>query len=102
MNWSSLPLLFFGLLNLSLVFVSLRRVKGATGVALMFAGAAGLIWAGLWRSNPPMTFLGCLLSLLAPVWMGFLLHGKPTPAHHVVRLLLVTLCFVLWISFSPA
>lgn len=102
MNWSILPLAIYGLLNTPLFILAPRQARGAWGAAAGFALAALCVLLGLWQTNTVLVLLGLAFSLAAPVWMGFLLHGKPKPAHHLVRAAVVAVCFGLWISFRPS
>lgn len=97
-----LPIGLFGLLNVFLVFSAPQQAKGAGGAAFVFGCAAALILAGLARNNPALLLAGCGLSIVAPIWMGFLLNGQPNPVHIAVRFVIVALFFMLWMRFRPA
>lgn len=99
MHWSIIPLGLFGLLNVFLAFIAPTQAKGTLDASLTFALAAALILTGLWRSAPALAGLGCLLGMLAPVWMGLLMSGNVNPLHIGVRLLLVALFFGLWLRY---
>lgn len=97
MNLFAAPLLIFALLNAVLAFSAPRRVA-SPWPALAFGAAALCLGVGLLLPLPALVLLGGVLSLVGPVLMGFLLHGKPTLSHHVVRGVLVALCYGLWIT----
>lgn len=95
-------MILFGLLNVFLVFIAPGQARGAGGAMLVFGGAAVFILAGLWRNNPLLVLAGCLLGLIAPVWMGLLMSGNVNWLHIAVRLVIVALFFMLWMKFRPA
>lgn len=101
MHWSMYPLAVFGLLNLFLAWTAPQRVKGAAGAAIVFGLAAVLIGWGLWHARPWLVGLGLIFSLDAPMRMGQLMHGRINGRHVAARLVIVTLFFLLWMTFRP-
>lgn len=99
MNWSMIPLGLFGLLNLFLAAAAPTQAKGTAGAVVVFLVAGVLILGGLQRDVPAAVAIGCLLGMLAPVWMGVLMSGHVNWLHIGVRLAIVALFFGLWLKF---
>lgn len=102
MNWSMFPLGLFGLLNIFLAFVAPSQAQGTLGAVIVFGVAAAAILTGLWSGAPLLVALGCLLGMVAPVWMGVLMSGNVNWLHITVRFVIVAIFFGLWFKFRPA
>ena len=98
MNWSMIPLGLFGLLNLFLAVLAPTQARGTAGAVVVFLVAGVLILLGLQRHVPLAVGLGCLLGMVAPVWMGILMSGNVDWLHIGVRFVIVALFFGLWIK----
>ena len=101
MHWSNVPLGLVLLLNVFLAFVAPSQAQGSGGATAAFGLAAALIGAGMWTNNVPLALLGCLLGMVAPVWMGLLMTGNVNWLHITVRFAIVALCFGLWLRYRP-
>jgi hypothetical protein len=85
----------WSVLNLVLAFAARR----AALVAVVFAGAAVLVGAGLLAASPAVVVAGLASSIVAPVLYGQRIAGQNHLSHHLIRgLVVIALAVLYWRS----